>query len=66
MLRGESVQAIFLDGPVTASVAAGQTCRVIARASTLDGEVTIDAVVDAFDLPYGELLAGQTSWQGSC
>ena len=30
----------------------------------VDGEVTIDAVVDAFNLPFGELLAGQTRWQG--
>ena len=31
----------------------------------VEGEVTIDAVVDAFNLPYGELLAGQTDWQGT-
>src|SRR6185503_12317887 len=26
---------------------------------------TIDAVVSAFNLPYGDLLAGQTAWQGT-
>ena len=31
----------------------------------VEGEVTIDAVVSAFNLPYGDLLAGQTAWQGT-
>jgi uncharacterized protein (TIGR02099 family) len=64
VLRGDGVQAIFLDGPVTASVGAADLAGYRARID-LEGEVTIDAVVDAFNLPYDELLAGQTAWQGS-
>jgi uncharacterized protein (TIGR02099 family) len=64
VLRGDGVQAIFLDGPVTASVGAGGVPGYRARID-LEGELTIDAVVDAFSLPYGELLAGQTAWQGT-
>jgi uncharacterized protein (TIGR02099 family) len=63
-LRGEGIEAIFLDGPVTASVAPANVPGYRARID-VEGEVTIDAVVDAFNLPYGELLAGQTGWQGS-
>jgi uncharacterized protein (TIGR02099 family) len=63
-LRGDGIQGIFLDGPVTASVKPADKPGYRARID-LEGEVTIDAVVDAFDLPYGELLAGQTGWQGS-
>jgi uncharacterized protein (TIGR02099 family) len=63
-LRGDDVRAIFLDGPVTARVAPGGVPGYRARID-LTGEVTIDAVVDAFNLPYGELLAGQTGWQGA-
>jgi uncharacterized protein (TIGR02099 family) len=63
-LRGENLQAIFLDGPVTARVAPGDVPGYRARID-ITGEVTIDAVVDAFNLPYGELLAGQTGWQGA-
>jgi len=64
VLRGAGLQAVFLDGPVTASVdvagAPGYRVRI-----DLDGEVTIDAVAAAFDLPFPELLAGQTGWQGT-
>jgi uncharacterized protein (TIGR02099 family) len=63
VLRGRGIQAIFLDGPVTASVDAAGVPGYRARVD-LEGEVTIDAVVDAFNLPYRELLAGQTGWQG--
>ena len=64
VLRGENVQGIFLDGPVTASVSPAGVPGYRTRID-LEGEVTIDAVVDAFNLPYGELLAGQTDWQGT-
>jgi uncharacterized protein (TIGR02099 family) len=63
-LHGEGIQGIFLDGPVTAAVRTVDTPGY--RASIdFDGEVTIDAVVKAFNLPYGDRLAGQTQWQGS-
>lgn len=63
-LKGQGVQGIFLDGPVVASIGAAAEPGYRARVD-VEGEVTIDAVVDAFNLPYGELLAGQTGWQGS-
>ena len=63
-LRGTSLQAIFLDGPVTARVAGAGVPGYRARID-LEGEVTMSAVVDAFHLPYGDLVAGQTAWQGT-
>ncbi|HEY3518614.1 MAG TPA: DUF3971 domain-containing protein, partial [Gammaproteobacteria bacterium] len=63
-LRGDGIQAIFLDGPLTATVKPAGLPGYRARID-LEGEVTIDAVVSAFNLPYGELLAGQTGWQGN-
>ena len=64
MLHGEGIQGIFLDGPVTATVQTVDTPGYHARID-FDGEVTIDAVARAFNLPYGERLGGQTRWQGS-
>jgi uncharacterized protein (TIGR02099 family) len=64
MLRGDGIQAIFLDGPLTVSVDPADVPGYRARIDA-EGEVTIDAVVSAFNLPYGELLAGQTGWQGA-
>jgi uncharacterized protein (TIGR02099 family) len=64
VLRGENIQAIFLDGPVTAKVGAGGMPGYRTRIDA-EGEVTIDAVVDAFSLPYGERMAGQTAWAGT-
>lgn len=64
VLRGTDLTAIFLDGPVTASVDSAGIPGYRARID-LDGEVTIDAVVRAFALPYGDLLAGQARWRGS-
>ncbi len=64
MLHGEGIQGIFMDGPVTAAVQTVDTPGYHARID-FDGEVTIDAVVRAFNLPQGERLAGQTRWQGS-
>jgi len=64
VLRGAGIEAIFLDGPVTVRVdppgVEGYRTRL-----ALEGEVTIDAVADAFDLPFAERLAGQTRWQGA-
>jgi uncharacterized protein (TIGR02099 family) len=64
VLRGDDIQAIFLDGPITADVTPAGVPGYRARID-VEGEVTIDAVVDAFSLPYGEQLAGQTDWQGT-
>jgi len=63
-LRGEGIRAIFLDGPITARVDAPALDGYRTRIS-LDGEVGIDKVAAAFDLPFADLLAGQTSWKGS-
>ena len=64
VLKGDGIQAIFLDGPISASVGAAGVPGYRARVD-VEGEVTVDAVVDAFKLPFGEQLAGQTDWQGS-
>jgi uncharacterized protein (TIGR02099 family) len=63
-LRGDGIQAIFLDGPLTAGVKPAEVPGYRARIEA-EGEVTIDAVASAFNLPYAELLAGQTGWQGA-
>jgi uncharacterized protein (TIGR02099 family) len=62
-LSGEGIRAIFLDGPVTARVDSPNIAGYRARIA-LEGEVTIDAVVDAFNLPYADYFAGQTRWEG--
>ncbi len=64
VLAGEGVEAIFLDGPLTARVGPAQVPGYRARIDA-EGEVTADAVVDAFSLPHGERIAGQTGWHGT-
>ncbi len=64
VLHGEGIEAIFLDGPVVARVDSALVPGYRARIE-LSGEVTIDAVANAFTLPYADLLAGQTTWQGT-
>jgi uncharacterized protein YhdP len=63
-LRGDAIRAIFLDGPIMAKVGAAAVPGYRSRIDA-EGEVAIDAVVDAFTLPHGDLLAGQTRWQGT-
>jgi len=63
-LHGEGIRAIFLDGPVTARVDTPAVDGYRTRVS-LDGEVGIEKVAEAFDLPFSQQLAGQTTWQGS-
>jgi len=63
-LRGEGIHAIFLDGPVTARVDTPAVDGYRTRIA-LDGEIGIEKVAAAFDLPFAHLLAGQTTWQGS-
>jgi uncharacterized protein (TIGR02099 family) len=64
VLKGDGIKAIFLDGPIVARVGGGGAPGYRARID-LEGEVTADAVVDAFNLPHGAQLAGQTGWQGT-
>ena len=63
-VTGEGIEAIFLDGPITATVVKTEQEGYRARLD-LEGEVTIDAVTSAFNLPLRDLVAGQTRWQGS-
>ncbi|HLF09997.1 MAG TPA: DUF3971 domain-containing protein, partial [Gammaproteobacteria bacterium] len=63
-LTGERIDAIFLDGPVIANVVTPELPGYRARLD-LEGEATIDAAASAFNLPFRDLLAGQTRWQGS-
>jgi uncharacterized protein (TIGR02099 family) len=63
-LTGDDIEAIFLDGPVTARVSPATEDGYRTRLD-LDGEVTVDAVAKAFDLPFAEQLAGQTAWRGA-
>lgn len=62
-VSGSDIQATFLEGPTVASVAKpladGYRTQI-----NLVGEVSADSVVDAFDLPYGIHVAGQTRWEG--
>ena len=63
-LKGEGIKGIFLDGPVTLDVQTVDMPGYRARVN-FEGEVPVDAVVQAFSLPQGDRLAGQTSWRGS-
>lgn len=62
-VTGEQIAASFLDGPVIAQVVVperpGYRSEIV-----FEGEVSADAVLEAFDLPYREQLAGQTRWRG--
>ncbi|MGB7214000.1 MAG: YhdP family protein [Gammaproteobacteria bacterium] len=63
-VAAQGIEAIFLDGPVTASVSPAGVDGYRTRVD-VDGEVTAAAVIDAFDLPLKGLAAGQTRWSGS-
>ena len=60
---GSAVDAVFLGGPVVASVAkAGQEgYRTVLNVA---GETTAEAVLQSFSLPFQDLFGGQTMWQG--
>lgn len=64
-LRGQGIRGIFLDGPITADLAAPPPGAGAYRAA-LDfrGEVTAASVAAAFHLPFAQFVAGQTGWQG--
>src|SRR5690606_16879612 len=63
VVTGEGIEAIFLDGPITARVSPpglpGYRSRI-----DVEGEVAAGAVVDAFGLPLDALVGGQTRWRG--
>jgi len=64
LVTSESIQGTFLDGPFVATVSAPERPGYRARLD-VDGEVTAEAVLAAFSLPYQGLLAGQTLWNGN-
>ncbi len=59
----DRLDAIFLDGPVTARVSAPPTPGYRARVD-VEGEVAGRAVAEAFGLPLDDLVAGQARWRG--
>ncbi|HUO67297.1 MAG TPA: YhdP family protein, partial [Gammaproteobacteria bacterium] len=63
-LGGDGIRATFLDGPVTIRVDTPPVDGYRTRIS-LDGEVGIEKAAAAFDLPFGDQLAGGTTWRGS-
>ncbi|HEX5420135.1 MAG TPA: DUF3971 domain-containing protein, partial [Gammaproteobacteria bacterium] len=64
-LRGQGLQGVFLNGPITADVQPPPPSLSSYRAAIdFKGEVTADAVTNAFHLPFGKLAGGQTHWQG--
>jgi uncharacterized protein (TIGR02099 family) len=62
-VTGQAIEAIFLEGPVTASVAVSDQ-QGYRAALAVDGEATADAVLSAFNLTVPDRFAGQTRWQG--
>jgi uncharacterized protein (TIGR02099 family) len=64
VLTGDGIEAIFLDGPVTARVVSPGLAGYHARLE-VEGEVAVDAIAGVFRLPFADLFAGQTRWQGT-
>lgn len=63
VVTSDGLDAIFLDGPVTARVSAPRQPGYRARVD-VEGEVAGRAVAGAFGLPLEDLVAGQTRWRG--
>ncbi len=64
VVSGAGISATFLDGPAVAAVETLAEDGYRTRLS-FTGEVSADSVVEAFNLPYGMHVAGQTRWEGS-
>lgn len=64
VVTGEDIAATFLDGPVVARVVPATVAGYRAQLD-VDGEVTAEAVLNAFGLTNRGFFAGQTLWQGS-
>jgi uncharacterized protein (TIGR02099 family) len=62
-VTADDVRAVFLDGPVTASVSRAAETGYRAKLD-VDGETSAAALQRAFDLPFAGSVAGQTRWQG--
>ena len=61
-VSGDGIEAVLLDGPVTARVSPAEVDGYRARLE-IEGEVTADAAAAAFELPLADLVAGQTRWR---
>jgi uncharacterized protein YhdP len=62
-VTSQNLEAIFLDGPVSASLAVPDDPGYRA-ALAVDGEATAASIVSAFGLPLTAQIGGQTRWQG--
>jgi uncharacterized protein (TIGR02099 family) len=62
-VSGERIEGVLFDGPVVARVtppaAPGYRAELY-----LDGETSVNAVMRAFSMPYEDLVAGPTRWDG--
>jgi uncharacterized protein (TIGR02099 family) len=62
-VTSRSLEAIFLDGPVSASLTVPDDPGYRA-ALAVEGEATAASIVSAFGLPLTDQIGGQTRWQG--
>jgi uncharacterized protein (TIGR02099 family) len=62
-VTSRSLEAIFLDGPVSGSITVPDDPGYRA-ALAVDGEATAASIVSAFGLPLTAQIGGQTRWQG--
>jgi uncharacterized protein (TIGR02099 family) len=63
VVTGQDIRATLFGSPVTARVAPAEEPGYRARLD-VNGEATAAALKDAFDLPLGRYISGQTQWQG--
>jgi len=63
MVTGDGIRASLLGGPVTARVAVADEAGYRARLD-VSGGIEAEALQQTFDLPFGTLLSGETTWQG--
>ncbi|HEY8519746.1 MAG TPA: YhdP family protein [Gammaproteobacteria bacterium] len=63
-LSGEGIEGTLFDGPVTARVVPPEAPGYRARLE-VSGDVTAAALAAALDLPFADMVAGQTAWQAS-
>ncbi len=63
-VSGEGINAMLLDGPVTARVDSVPLPGYRARVA-VEGEVDVQNVLREFGLPADALVSGRTRWQGS-
>ena len=62
-VTAQRLEAIFLDGPVSASITVPEDPGYRA-ALAVGGEATAASIISAFGLPLAEQIGGQTRWQG--